>query len=122
MHAGFFSFPAPWATGSYKEPDFHIIHPNTLLATVVIECGYYNESNTKLQCDKDLWLLGGAPHVNVVILIKWDKEADSNRVSGWIELHRRGDNGAATRRVSVIDFGFMLKAIISHTSYWLPIR
>ncbi|BCS03363.1 uncharacterized protein AKAW2_70241S [Aspergillus luchuensis] len=95
---GFFSFPAPWAAGSYKEPDFHIIHPNTLLPTVVIECGYYNESNTKLQCDKDLWMLGGAPHVNVVILIKWDKEADSDRVSGWIELHRRGDNGAAIRK------------------------
>ncbi|GKZ23112.1 hypothetical protein AbraIFM66951_000018 [Aspergillus brasiliensis] len=104
-NGGFYNFPAPWAAGSYKEPDVYIIHPATFLPTVVIESGYYNESSTKLQYDKDLWLLGGAPHVNVVILIKWDKEADSNRVSGWIELHRRGDSGTAIRKKRLLPGG-----------------
>lgn len=48
-----------------------------------------SESYPRLVADKDLWLTGGAPVVNVVVLIKWTRVA-GNCVKGFIEVWRRG--------------------------------
>lgn len=55
---------------------------------VVLEVSFM-ESWPKLQEDKDLWLQGGAPHVNVVLLVKWDKQSNG-QVAGYLEIYRRG--------------------------------
>ncbi|PYH39101.1 uncharacterized protein BO87DRAFT_437955 [Aspergillus neoniger CBS 115656] len=85
----FDNFLPPY-TASYKEPDAFIINPasGSPLPSIVTESGY-SESVRKLYDHKDLWLQGGAPHVNVVILLKWYKRI-RNRIAGWVELHRRG--------------------------------
>ncbi|RAK91962.1 hypothetical protein BO79DRAFT_214907 [Aspergillus costaricaensis CBS 115574] len=96
-NSGFYgSFVSPWAD-SYKEPDTYIMNYESLspLPTVVIESGYA-ESTARLYADRDLWLQGGALHVNVVILIKWNKRVD-NHIDGWIELHRRGGSDVPER-------------------------
>ncbi|GLA87419.1 hypothetical protein AtubIFM56815_001845 [Aspergillus tubingensis] len=96
-NSGFYgNFVSPWAD-SYKEPDTYIINYESPspLPTVVIESGY-TESTARLYADRDLWLQGGAPHVNVVILIKWNKRVD-NHIGGWIKLHRRGGSDVPER-------------------------
>ncbi|EFQ99778.1 hypothetical protein MGYG_02791 [Nannizzia gypsea CBS 118893] len=63
------------------------------LPSLVIETGW-SESWPKLGRDKDLWLQGGFPEVQLVLLIKWSK-ISSNRVKGTIEIH--GRNGGVTQ-------------------------
>lgn len=67
------------------------------MPSVVFESGL-TESYPRLLNDKDLWLLGGAPNVNVVLLLKLDKRSN-NRVAAFLELHRAGA-AAPTRVVS----------------------
>ena len=42
------------------------------LPRIVIEAGW-SEGFPKLRNDKDLWLIGGANEVQLVILLKWTK-------------------------------------------------
>lgn len=83
---GFDNFPNPWQN-IYKEPDLYIKPIYARFPTIVFETGY-SESYPQLIADKDLWF-GGAPDVNVVVLIKWSK-ISNNRIRGFVELWRRG--------------------------------
>lgn len=61
--------------------------------TIVVESGW-TESCARLNNDKDLWLIGGRPHVQLVFLIKWAK-LSGGRVKGDIEIHGRDQSGNA---------------------------
>jgi hypothetical protein len=54
------------------------------LPTLVIESGW-SESRRQLHEDRDLWLAGGAGSVQVVLIIKWTKNA-RKEVKGDIEV------------------------------------
>jgi hypothetical protein len=54
------------------------------LPTLVIESGW-SESRTQLYEDRDLWLTGGAGSVQVVLIMKWTKNA-AKQVKGDIEV------------------------------------
>lgn len=43
-----------------------------LYPTIVVESGF-SESHRKLLKDKDVWIMGAAPHVNVVLLLSWSR-------------------------------------------------
>ncbi|OJD11519.1 hypothetical protein AJ78_07733 [Emergomyces pasteurianus Ep9510] len=79
---------------SSKEPDTCILPDAQPLPTVVFETGW-SESWPRLDHDKDLWLLGGAPTVQLVFLIKWSK-SDGNRVKGEIQVYGRDGTGEPT--------------------------
>jgi hypothetical protein len=79
---------------SFKEPDAYIQSKGCALPTVVFEVGY-SESYPRLLRDKDLWLVGAAAHVNVVILIKWSLLTQS-RMKGRVEVWRRNQAAPLT--------------------------
>ncbi|OGM42404.1 hypothetical protein ABOM_008404 [Aspergillus bombycis] len=81
------SFPPPW-NNIYKEPDVAITFAGVPLPMIAVEVGY-TESWPKLLRDRDLWIIGGAPHVNAVLLVKWNLRKN-NHVAGYLELHRPG--------------------------------
>ncbi|PGG94948.1 hypothetical protein AJ79_10348 [Helicocarpus griseus UAMH5409] len=85
----FQGFVAPYEASS-KDPDACIIQDAQRLPTIVVETGW-SESWPKLDDDKDLWLIGGAPIVQRVFLIRWSK-LSGNRVKG--EIHVYGRDGA----------------------------
>ena len=65
---------------SLKEPDLCIRPVGMALPTIVLESGW-SESRAQLYRDRDLWLHGGAGLVQLVIVIKWTKDA-VKRVEG----------------------------------------
>lgn len=69
------------------------------MPTVVVETGY-TESWTKLVDDANLWLVGGSPDVNAVLLVKFSK-LSNNRVKGYLEL-RRSHGPDSPRMVSSV--------------------
>jgi hypothetical protein len=80
---------------SSKEPDGFILPGFKVnLPTIAIETGW-SESWPKLQNEKDLWLIGGAPEVQLVFLIIWT-ELDRNRVQGDLYVYGRDATGAPT--------------------------
>ncbi|KAL2828737.1 hypothetical protein BDW59DRAFT_142950 [Aspergillus cavernicola] len=83
----FDNFPIPWQN-IYKEPDCYIKPAGATLLTLVFEAGF-SESYQRLIADKNLWLRGGAPVVNVVMLLMWSL-ISGNKVKGFIELWRSG--------------------------------
>jgi len=58
------------------------------LPRIAIESGW----SENLQRDKDVWLVGGAPDVQLVILLKWTKLSRS-RVKGLIQVWKRDAAG-----------------------------
>jgi hypothetical protein len=48
-----------------------------------------------------LWLIGGAPAVKVVIILKWAKTG-INAVKGYAEVYVRDDAGVPTKRQTVV--------------------
>ena len=58
------------------------------MPSIILEIGY-SKPWPKVQEDRDLWLQGGAPFVNAIVLIKWTKRSNG-RVAGFIEVHRPG--------------------------------
>jgi hypothetical protein len=79
---------------SFKEPDAYIQPKGCPLPTVVFEVGY-SESYPRLLRDKDLWLVGAAAHVNVVVLIKWSLLTQS-RIKGRLEVWRKNQPAPLT--------------------------
>jgi hypothetical protein len=79
--------------GSKKEPDF-VLFPSmpsmTPLPSIVFEAGW-SETREKLHDDMRLWLIGGRPHVEIVIVIKWTRTSGA-RVTGDIEVFKRDEN------------------------------
>lgn len=78
--------------GSRKEPDFFLRSDAILMPKFVIETGW-SESWSRLQDDMNLWLVGGAGDVGGVLLLKWQKVANSNKVRGKTELYCLDQNG-----------------------------
>ncbi|KAE8343185.1 hypothetical protein BDV24DRAFT_161624 [Aspergillus arachidicola] len=83
----YYNFHPPWFN-AYKEPDTVFAFASTGMPSVVVECGQ-SKSWLRLLEDKALWLDGGAPYVNALLLMKWS--VTGNKVAGYLELHRRSD-------------------------------
>jgi len=82
-YLAFKSFGTQYAS-SLKEPDQCVIPAGMSLPTLVVERGW-SESRAHLHHDRDLWLIGGAGSVQVVLVIKWAKNA-AKQVKGDIEV------------------------------------
>lgn len=90
------SFNPPYA-GSIKQPDF-FVRPDTIrVPSFIIESGW-SESATELLNDMNLWLVGGAGTAKIVLLLKWSKVGNTNRVQGVMELYSLDANGIPIRR------------------------
>ncbi|EZF71425.1 hypothetical protein H105_06390 [Trichophyton soudanense CBS 452.61] len=81
----------PPYSASRKEPDFALLPDGQSLPILVFETGW-SESAPRLHHDKDLWLRGGRPEVQLVFLVKWSKSA-GGVVRGIIEVHGRNGVG-----------------------------
>jgi len=89
----FEGFLPPYSLSS-KEPDL-CLRPNTQnIPTIAIESGW-SESWPHLYNDMRLWLIGGAPTVKLVILLRWSK-ITGNRVKGVLEVFARNMAGIPT--------------------------
>ncbi|KKZ59940.1 hypothetical protein EMCG_05231 [[Emmonsia] crescens] len=86
----FQNFQGPYAFSS-KEPDLAILPNAQPLPTIVVE-SCWSESDPKLQQDVQLWLEGGAPTVQLVMLLEWSKSS-ATQVKGRIEVHGRNSAG-----------------------------
>jgi hypothetical protein len=88
-----------------REKSLTIASGRFRLPTAVIESGW-SESKLQLYCDRDLWLRGGQGSVEVVLIIKWSKNA-ARLVKGTIEVFdldaqgnvRRPRNGKLQNKV-----------------------
>ena len=69
------------------------------LPRIAIESGW-SENSPKLQRDKGVWLVGGAPDVQLVILLKWYKLSRS-RVKGLIQVWKRDAAGNPVLRQEI---------------------
>ncbi|KAK1138691.1 hypothetical protein N8T08_002082 [Aspergillus melleus] len=82
----FNAFVAPYQA-SWRQPEYYLKPRHHVLPTLVVESGW-EESYPSLIRDKDLWLIGGSPHANVVIVIEWSR-SPRNRIRGRLEVYRR---------------------------------
>jgi hypothetical protein len=69
-----------------KEPYFYITPDNQYQPSFVIEVGC-SESHRWLVDDMRLWMMGGRPHVKIVLIIKFARMARTNEVTGKAELY-----------------------------------
>ncbi|PWY64070.1 hypothetical protein BO70DRAFT_325566 [Aspergillus heteromorphus CBS 117.55] len=76
--------------GSVKQPDLYMRAGGTAPPAMIIESGWA-ESFPLLRADKELWMIG-KPLVEMVILLKWTRQA-RGRVKGDIEVWRRDGRG-----------------------------
>ncbi|KAH8424826.1 Transcription factor [Aspergillus melleus] len=95
FNCGIYKFSAPYAK-AYKYCSGYFLRDNKRFPCIAFESGHESWSN--LLKVKDMWLQGGTPYVNAVVLIKWD-ERDNGDVAGSLELHRRG--GIACPQIDV---------------------
>jgi hypothetical protein len=70
---------------SRKEPDQCITPAGMYLPTIVVESGW-SESRANLHRDRDLWLYGGYGSVQLILIIKWNKNVTYRTVRGDIEV------------------------------------
>lgn len=82
----FDTFTAPYQH-SWRQPEFYLKPRHQALPTLVVESGWA-ESYPSLIQDKDLWLIGGSPHVNVVFVFEWSK-SPRNRIRGRLGVYRK---------------------------------
>ncbi|KAJ9213342.1 hypothetical protein DTO166G4_5149 [Paecilomyces variotii] len=77
-------------TGSRKDPDFLIHYDSVLMPSIAIESGW-TESLPRLHGDMCMWLVGGLPAVQVVIVLCWTKTTETpvHRVKGIFEVWER---------------------------------
>ncbi|CRG85297.1 hypothetical protein PISL3812_02396 [Talaromyces islandicus] len=75
---------------SLKEPDFLLRFDSQPLPSLTIESGW-TESLPRLHADMRLWLVGGAPEVQVVIVLRWSKIAGTptQKAKGIFEVWQR---------------------------------
>lgn len=62
------------------------------MPTLVFESGF-SESHPRLDDDVPLWITGGAPTVQLVFLLKWNKMASLARIEGVINIYGKDENG-----------------------------
>lgn len=77
-------------TGSRKDTDFVLRYKSHPLPSFVIESGWA-ETLPRLRSDMRLWLVGGQPEVQIVIILHWTKisEAPIQRIKGIFEVWER---------------------------------
>ncbi|KAJ9394538.1 hypothetical protein DTO282F9_8527 [Paecilomyces variotii] len=77
-------------TGSFKAPDMLIRHKLQPLPSIAVESGWA-ESLPRLHADMRLWLEGGQPDVQLVIVLRWTKMSGAplQRVKGIFEIWER---------------------------------
>ncbi|CRG89778.1 hypothetical protein PISL3812_06817 [Talaromyces islandicus] len=83
---------APPYSHSAKEPDRCVIPGSSKVPTIVVEAGW-SESRSQLHEDMKLWLTGGRPDVQLVIVLKWTKGLE-DRVEGDVEVFERDASGS----------------------------
>jgi hypothetical protein len=79
-------FSAPYSA-SRKQSDFQLRPRGEAMPTIAFESGW-SEPNSRLHRDLNLWIVGGAPVLQAVFLLKWSRLA-GNRVSGTVSLYTR---------------------------------
>lgn len=62
----------------------------TRMPSIVFECGW-SKTRKKLHEDMRVWLIGGRPHVQIVIVIKWTRKS-GDQVTGDIEVFERDED------------------------------
>lgn len=82
----FSGFSAPFANTT-NCPDVYVSADELHYPTIVVESGF-SESYRNLLRDKDVWLMGAAPHVNVVLLLSWSKVKKGMKAT--LEVFRKG--------------------------------
>ncbi|KAJ9268138.1 hypothetical protein DTO212C5_5826 [Paecilomyces variotii] len=81
--------------GSFKAPDMLIRHELEPLPSIAVESGWvesgWAESLPRLHADMRLWLEGGQPDVQLVIVLRWTKMSGAplQRVKGIFEIWER---------------------------------
>ncbi|PLB48716.1 hypothetical protein P170DRAFT_425743 [Aspergillus steynii IBT 23096] len=95
LNAGIYRFSAPYEK-AYKDGGGYFPSNNFRFPCIAFESGHEPWAN--LLEVKDIWLQGGAPYVNAVLVVQWD-ERDNGEVAGSLELHRR--NGIVGSRIQV---------------------
>ncbi|KAJ9215657.1 hypothetical protein DTO166G4_2763 [Paecilomyces variotii] len=76
--------------GSRKEPDMLLRYDSASLPSIAIEAGW-SEGLPRLHADMRLWLVGGHPQVQLVIVLRWTKLSGTpvQRVKGIFEIWQR---------------------------------
>ncbi|RDW74402.1 uncharacterized protein DSM5745_07064 [Aspergillus mulundensis] len=100
----FQDFVAPYA-GSRKHPDWALIPNADALPSIVAESGW-SDCWPKLITEMEMWLQGGRPNVQLVLLFKWSKRVNNN-VVGEVRLYHQGAAGNSTEkfRASIFPIG-----------------
>ena len=77
-------------TGSFKAPDMLIRHKHQPLPSIAVESGWA-ESLPRLHADMRLWLVGGQPDIQLVLILCWTKisGAPLQRIKGIFEIWER---------------------------------
>ena len=78
------------------------------LPSVVVEAGW-SENYPKLVRDKDLWIIGCAPEVQVVFLLNWTK-ITQGRVKGVIQVWDPDAVGNPNLRQEEVDISSLLNS------------
>ncbi|RHZ54209.1 hypothetical protein CDV55_101981 [Aspergillus turcosus] len=84
-------FKAPYSD-SRKSCNFCIRSGHEYHPSFVLECGD-SASKERLMEDMRLWLTGGRPSVNIVLIIQYARKGNTNQVEGKAELYVRDANG-----------------------------
>jgi hypothetical protein len=90
---GFNTFAAPYQM-SFAEPNLYLKPSGFPLPTVVFVSGF-SQLYPYLLMQKDVWLIGGAAHVNIVFIVEWCQISQS-RIEGRLEFWRKNQQGPET--------------------------
>ncbi|OXV09244.1 hypothetical protein Egran_02989, partial [Elaphomyces granulatus] len=106
------NFQGPY-TASRKEPDLLLRHNTEDLPSFVIESGW-TESLPRLHADMRLWLIGGQPEVQVVIVLRWSKLTGNptERIKGIFEVWERNSTNMPYLKQEGIIFPVPLNAAL----------
>lgn len=74
---------------SFAEPNLYLEPRGFPMPTIVFVSGF-SQLYPYLLMQKDVWLIGGAAHVNIVFIVKWSEIA---RVEGRLEIWRKNQQG-----------------------------
>jgi hypothetical protein len=76
---------------SFAVPNFYLKPRGSPLPTIVFVSGF-PKVYPYLLMQKDVWLVGGAAHVNIVFIVKWAETAQS-RIECRLEIWRKNQQG-----------------------------
>jgi hypothetical protein len=79
---------------SFAVPNLYLKPSGFPLPTIVFVSGF-SQLYPYLLMQKDVWLIGGAAHFNIVFIEKWSQISQS-RIEGRLEIWRKNQQGPAT--------------------------